>query len=143
MNTTSNLLLKMINELLSIQEAYINMISEDAGLSTFVDSVKDAHPELKHFQVYPRGNDINLDMIAVKKEHQGAGVGSIVMDKLKNYADTNSKRILLTASSKDKDLGTTSLSRLDKFYKGHGFTPNKGRSKDFSISATHIYNPKK
>jgi len=132
----------MNTELLNIQEAYLNMICEDSELSSFVDKTTSEHPEIKHLRLYPRGNDINLDMIALHKEHQGSGVGSVIINKIKNYADTHNKRVLLTTGTKDKDLGTTSQSRLDKFYKGHGFVPNKGRSKDYSINATHIYNPK-
>jgi GNAT superfamily N-acetyltransferase len=133
----------MTTELLNIQEAYISMITEsDVELDSFVESTKKEHPELKALYMHPRGDDIKLDTIAIHKEHQGSGVGSKVIEKIKDFADTHKKRVILTAGVRDKDFGTTSQSRLDKFYKKHGFIPNKGKSKDFSLTATHIYNPK-
>jgi len=132
----------MTKELISIQEAYLCMIMEDDQLKSFVDKTRSEHPELDSLYIYPRGDDIRLDTIQIKKEHRGSGIGSKIINKIKDYADTNKKRIILTAGTKDKSFGTTSQSRLDKFYKGHGFVPNKGRSKDLSISATHTYTPK-
>lgn len=130
-------------ELKNIQEAYIRMLSESSSeLDTFVDKTISEHPEIKALRMYPQGNDISLGMIHIHKEHRSSGVGSVVMGKIKDYANQNKKRIILSAANKNDDIGTTSATRLDKFYRGHGFVANKGRNKDFSITATHYYEPK-
>jgi ribosomal protein S18 acetylase RimI-like enzyme len=132
-----------MNQLDTIQEAYIGMISEASPeLDAFVDKTKSDHPELKTLNISPYGKDISLGMINIHKEHRNSGVGSKVMDKIKDFADTHKKRIILSAATKNDDIGTTSSARLDKFYRGHGFVANKGRNKDFSITATHYRDPK-
>ena len=127
-----------------VVEAYIGMISEDTdSLKNFVSKTRDEHPELKGLYLHNRGdNDIKLDEISLHKEHQGKGIGSQIMDKINKYADENKKRVILTANQRDPAFGTTSRARLDKFYKGHGYRLNKGRSMDMSVTATHIRDPK-
>ena len=117
------------------------LLSEE--VSELASTLKLKYPELKNLNLYDRGNDLRLDTIIVKKEHRNSGIGSKVISDIKDYADKNGKRVTLTAGVKDPHVGTTSQSRLDKFYKSHGFVANKGRAKDFSISATHYYQGKK
>lgn len=101
--------------------------------------LREKYPEINSLYLHHRGNDIKLDTLVIKKEHRKQGIGSKVLHDIKNYADKHAKRIILTAGVRDKDFGTTSQSRLDKFYKRNGFVANKGRNKDFSITATHYY----
>ncbi len=102
--------------------------------------ILNAHPEVEKLHLYPSGkHDIKLDTLIVKKEHRKQGVGSKVLHDLKTYADKHGKRIILTANVRDSAWGTTSQSRLDKFYKRNGFVANKGRNKDYAITATHYY----
>ena len=91
--------------------------------------------ELKTFFVFetPKG-DLRLDTLVVPKEMQKIGKGTKAMEELTKIADTQSKLITLTPALTDKIHGTTSRSRLVKFYKKFGFVENKGRNKDFSIS---------
>lgn len=89
---------------------------------------------LENLSLYDRGNDIVLNMIAVPKEKQKQGIGTKVMEELVSFADESGKRILLSPGLKDSNFGTTSRSRLVKFYKRFGFVENKGRNKDFQIS---------
>ncbi len=84
---------------------------------------------------------LKLDSIIVKRGGRKEGVGSAVMQEITDYADANGLRIALTPNIKDPVQGTTSRSRLVKFYKRFGFKENKGRSKDFTISAGMIREP--
>lgn len=84
---------------------------------------------------------IKLDSIIVSKEDRKSGVGSKVMQDITDYADKHNLRIALTPNIKDPVIGTTSRSRLVKFYKRFGFKQNKGRYANYSISAGMIRNP--
>ena len=89
--------------------------------------------------VYENGNTITLSKIVVPESARNSGVGTQAMQQLIDYADQTGKQIALTP---DKAFGATSMSRLTDFYKQLGFTPNKGRSRDFSTKETMIRNPR-
>lgn len=89
---------------------------------------------LKHLWIFDSGDDqIELSAIMVAKENQKQGAGSAAMNDLVNYADENGLTIILTPGVKDVHQGTSSRSRLVKFYKRFGFIENKGRKMDFAI----------
>jgi GNAT superfamily N-acetyltransferase len=81
---------------------------------------------------------ITLSKIVVPKDARGNGVGTQAMRTLNDYADATGQKVALTP---DTTFGASSLSRLTNFYKGLGFTSNKGRSRDFSTQETMIRNP--
>jgi hypothetical protein len=87
-----------------------------------------------------RENTIHLHNIIVPKEKRNQGVGTAVMQDINNYADKNNKTVTLQTAVKDDFHGTTSQSRLKRFYKRHGYVENKGRNKDFSLSG-NMYRP--
>ena len=100
-------------------------------------------PGMKTVSVYARKNgDIKLQMIAVDKDKQKAGIGTKALEMLTNFADTEGRRVVLTTGVKDPNFGTTSMSRLKNFYKRFGFVENKGRNKDFSISENMLREPR-
>ena len=97
---------------------------------------------LKSFFAYADNKGIKLDTIIVDKENQKQGRGTSVMRELIEYADENKMPIYLTTAVKDDFAGTTSSSRLKKFYKEFGFVENKGRNIDYSISGNMYRLPK-
>jgi|TARA_B110000908_G_C9878081_1_gene281392 predicted GNAT family N-acyltransferase len=72
--------------------------------------------------LYDNGKWLTLSRIEVPKESRGSGNGSKVMQRIIDFADKNGKKIYLTPS---KDFGASSVSRLEKFYKGFDFVKNK------------------
>lgn len=86
-------------------------------------------------------NAIELSSIIVNKEEQGKGTGSKVMQELIKYADDNGKIMVLDPGLLDKKHGTTSQSRLRKFYKQFGFIDNKGRNKNYEFRNLMIRYP--
>ncbi len=70
-------------------------------------------------------------------DKRGQGNGTKTMEALVRYADATGQRVALSPSA---DFGG-SKSRLVNFYKRFGFTENKGRSKDLSVSQTMIREP--
>lgn len=78
-------------------------------------------------ELYDNGQYLTLDKIEIPKDKRGQGIGSEIIKSILDYADSNNRPIYLTPS---KDLGATSVDRLEKFYKKFGFK-NKDRS-DFS-----------
>lgn len=86
-------------------------------------------------------NTIKVGSIIVKRDARKQGTGSAVMQEITDYADERNLRIALSPNIKDSVSGTTSRSRLVRFYKRFGFKENKGRNKDFTISAGMIRDP--
>jgi GNAT superfamily N-acetyltransferase len=86
-------------------------------------------------------NAIELHSIIVNKEEQGSGTGSKVMQEIIAYADANDKIVVLDPGLLDKKHGTTSQSRLRKFYKRFGFIDNKGRNKNYEFTNLMIRYP--
>jgi GNAT superfamily N-acetyltransferase len=90
---------------------------------------------LTEFDVWQHSNgDLKLNLLIVPKGQRKQGIGSQAMDELTNYADRHGFRIVLSTGMKDTQSGTTSRSRLQKFYKRFGLVRNRGRNKDFTIS---------
>ncbi len=92
--------------------------------------------------LYDYGDDLKLDTLRVPKENRNQGIGSSIMNDITNYADKTQKRTILTLGQKEKG-GTTSSGRLARFYGRFGFERNKGRNKDFTVSASMIRRPMK
>jgi GNAT superfamily N-acetyltransferase len=81
----------------------------------------------------------SLGMISVPKEHQKKGIGSHIMKAITKYADHHGRTVSL---SPEKRPGGPSKSKLEDWYKTHGFVHNKGRHKDYRFSDTMIRTPK-
>lgn len=89
-----------------------------------------------------RDGTISVDSLIVKKDARGNGNGTAIMNDIIAYADKTGKRITLSPGQKDDRHGTTSRARLVKFYKKLGLIENKGRNKDFTMSAGMFRNPR-
>jgi predicted GNAT family N-acyltransferase len=72
-------------------------------------------------ELYDNGKWLELSRIEVPKESRGTGSGSKAMQRIVDFADKEGKKIYLTPS---KDFGASSVSRLEKFYKGFDFVKN-------------------
>ena len=112
-----------------------NTDTTQAELDAFAAQVK-ARNGLKQFWIFDSGNNIiELSMILVDKDKRKQGAGSGAMRDLAEFADDRGLTIKLIPGVKDIGQGTTSRSRLVKFYKRFGFIENKGRNIDFAIGA--------
>lgn len=102
-------------------------------LDALASTLKAKHG-LKQFWLYDNGNGIiDLSAITVDKANQKQGAGTGAMNDLARFADERGLTIVLVPGVKDTGHGTTSRSRLIKFYKRFGFIENKGRNIDFAI----------
>jgi GNAT superfamily N-acetyltransferase len=96
---------------------------------------------VKTLYLYENEENITLSSIIIPKEKRKEGLGTEILNDIIGYADKVQKRVLLSVGQKDELNGTTSRSRLVNFYKRFGFIENKGRNKDFEISAGMYRNP--
>jgi GNAT superfamily N-acetyltransferase len=77
--------------------------------------------------------------IEVDKASRNKGLGTAFMEDLVAFADLTGKQIRINPSD---ELGATSKSRLEKFYKQFGFVENKpGKNKDYAISERFYRQP--
>lgn len=94
------------------------------------------YPQVDHW-ITESPDSVVLNKIVIPKGQRGQGIGSSYMRDLTDYADAKGKRVELTPNT---SFGASSQGRLERFYKGFGFVPNKGRTQDYSISNT-MYRP--
>ena len=73
---------------------------------------------------------VALDRLVVPAERRGAGLGTMVMNDIIEWADMHELTIALTPSP---DFGGNKA-RLAKWYRSMGFVMTKGRKMDFRIS---------
>jgi SAM-dependent methyltransferase len=79
--------------------------------------------------------------IQVEKANRNKGLGTAFMQDLTEFADLKGMQIRINPSD---ELGATSKSRLEKFYKRFGFVENKpGKNKDYAISERFYREPKR
>jgi len=76
---------------------------------------------------------LHLSRIVVGKWLRGQGVGTLAMTELVALADHHGLAMSLSPGT---DFGGTSVERLRRFYRRFGFVSNKGRRKDFTVSAS-------
>lgn len=109
----------------------------------FSDELKNKHGlEKLHLSYNDKNKHLKVNHIVVSKEHRGTGRGSSAMRDITSFADKHSLKTSLTPDSKESGHGTTSTTRLKKFYKGHDFVENKGKNKDYSLSDGMYREPK-
>ncbi|MFD9947135.1 hypothetical protein ACFWYW_11930 [Nonomuraea sp. NPDC059023] len=110
-------------------------------LDRIQDELRDRYPQaqinLSGRPLADGSANVSLDRIVLPKEARGQGHGSAILRDLHTAADAHGWTVSLTPST---DYGGTK-SGLDRFYRRHGYTPNKGRNKDYEISNTMIRRP--
>jgi GNAT superfamily N-acetyltransferase len=87
-------------------------------------------PQLKVLDLFIKSNgSLYIGNIYITPEFRRQGIGSQIINRIKQFAD---KHNLIITLSPEPDRGFKA--KLDKFYKSHGFIPNKGRHKDYRLS---------
>lgn len=95
---------------------------------------------LSHFWLFTSSTgDLKVSMLEVPHAARKLGTGSKALARVVDLAEDHGLRVVLEPGSKDPHHGTTSRSRLIKFYKRSGFVENKGRNKDFVLPAGSMY----
>jgi len=85
-----------------------------------------------------RGNVLEISKIKTPSNLRGQGLADQQLEQLINQADADGITLALTPSS----AFGANKARLTKWYKRHGFVPNKGRNKDFSTRESMVRPPK-
>lgn len=95
----------------------------------FSDEIRDKY-SLQRFELFldtRYKNVLCLDKIQVSADDRRGGIGSAAMKDVCDFADEYGLRIWLTLASPDnKEFGTESIEKLQKFYSRFGFVVNTG-----------------
>ncbi len=86
---------------------------------------------------FPQYNRLHLDSLIVPKAMRNQGIGSKIVQEIIDFAHSHGYCLTLTPGVKDKNTGTTSQSRLKRFYGRLGFKKNK----DYRFSSSMINKP--
>jgi GNAT superfamily N-acetyltransferase len=128
----------------ALGQAAQNMLAGPLGIAPVgminKAALAEKYPDIA-FDLMQRGDGgvATLGKVVVPKAQRGTGMGSAFMDDLAKAADADGATLALSPSS---DFGG-SKARLIEFYKRFGFVPNKGRTKDFTISESMYREPGK
>lgn len=88
-------------------------------------SLHSEHPDVKlGLMAFP--SNIHLDTLIVPEEKRGQGIGSSIVNRVTQTADTLG---VSTTVSPSTNFGTDRRT-LTRFYKKHGFSPRYGSNKD-------------
>lgn len=101
------------------------------------DAIGAIHPEVRLDIGGNPSRGYTVGRIVVPESQRGQGVGTAVMNEILESSRATGTPVGLTPSS---DFGG-SISGLNRFYRGLGFEPNKGRNRDLSISEALIWRP--
>ena len=86
-------------------------------------------------------NKIKLDKIFIPKEMRGMGIGTEIINALKEYSQRANKPIVLNPEPEKGKKGA-----LQRFYERNEFVDNSGKRKDYDLtdtfSRTMYYKPK-
>ena len=83
----------------------------------------------------PLSDYVDISRVVIAPALRGLGLGSAVMRAVTAWADNTGVALCLTPTV---DFGATSVARLTRFYRAHGFTANKGRRADHSVRAAMV-----
>lgn len=115
----------------------LSIISEsftDSPIYKFTVQLRTEFPELAILHITEHDDVIRLSDIEVKPEYRGRGIGSAVINRIKKYANSVGKPIVLSAQP-HKGKKTA----LEKFYRNLGFRkPGSKRRFDYPMH-THIW----
>ncbi len=85
-----------------------------------------------------RGNVLEITKIETPDNLRGQGLADQRLEQLIQQADADGTTLALTPSN----AFGANKSRLTKWYKRHGFVPNKGRNKDFATRESMVRPPR-
>lgn len=85
------------------------------------------------------GGHVVIDRITVPRTLRCEGLGSAAMSEVAAWADRLGVVLALTPTV---DFGATSVGRLRKFYRRHGFVANAGGRRDYSVFEAMRRHPK-
>ena len=119
--------------------SFKNFVEQKSGLDDLVQMLRRQYPGLD-LHVWENDSKIELSNITVPEELRGRGIGSNIVNTLKDYAKQVGKPVVVRPSPEKGKIAA-----LNRFYTRHKFVKNKGRNLDFSLSspfaATRYWKP--
>jgi len=104
--------------------------SQTDELQVLRQKLKTQYPGLELDLWKKNNNSVELASIEVPQELRNQGIGTDVIQQIKDYAQKNNLSIVLRPEPNKGKKGA-----LDRFYRRLDFIPNKGRNMDYTLSA--------
>lgn len=107
-----------------------NWLNENnEALQSLVQRLKGDVPELVDLWAWETDDYVELAKIEIDPKARNQGIGTKVVEAIKQYASSVGKPVVLTPEPARGKKGA-----LERFYRRSDFIPNKGRNKDFRLS---------
>ena len=97
------------------------------------DEIKKKYPDVILNLYEKDGKYLDLSKIVIPEDRRGQGIGSKIMQKICDYAD--SKNLIVTATPSTL-YGTSNIHKIINYNKKFGFVQNKGSDKRKDIMNT-------
>src|SRR5579864_1134033 len=97
----------------------------------FRQSLVSKYPQIEGLYFHTSGHGVlHISEIKIKKEFRRKGIGSQIIQEIKDFADKHNLTITLSPAPEHGY-----KKKLFQFYKDSGFVKNKGRHRDYRISS--------
>lgn len=109
---------------------WYKLATDQTELQSIRKAILAEFPQIEDLWISVNDRYIDVGNIKIKKEFRNMGIGTKVINKIKEYAAAINMPVVLSPSpEKGKK------SALNRFYKGLDFIPNKGRNRDYQLSS--------
>ena len=116
--------------LVSTSNNWYKLADNNSELSNLVSSLESEYPGLDLSVSISKSGYIEIANISLPKEMRNRGFGTIIINKIKDFANKLKLPIVLRPEA---EIGKKH--KLLNFYKNLGFVENKGRSIDYNLSS--------
>jgi hypothetical protein len=99
---------------------------------------RDGKPTSATIETTKRGDVLEITKIETPKDLRGGGLADQELNDLIFQADLDGTTLALTPSN----AFGANKAKLEKWYRRHGFVPNKGKNKNFTTKETMIRLPR-
>jgi len=106
-------------------------------VKSIVEKYKEKYYDIK-LHIFKAENKIKIDLIVIPEYIRNEGIGTKIINDIIDYAKANGVTLELTPAIQKEDIKKWGIKKekLLKFWKNMGFVENKGRNKDYEISAS-------
>jgi GNAT superfamily N-acetyltransferase len=101
----------------------------EKDLGKILTDIRNKFPGVKIY-AFDMPEQIYISSINVPEEMRGKGIGTLIIEKIKDFAKLRGKPVTLRPQAERGH-----KEKLDNFYKRLGFVDNKGRNKDYKLSS--------
>ena len=112
----------------SLSQSFGKEVPHNEELQILTRNLEAQYPGLDLYTFVSKQGYVELSQLNVPKEQRNQGIGHIVVQTIKDFAQKIGFPVVLRPEAEARK-----KSKLDNFYKDLGFIHNKGRNRDYTL----------